>query len=196
MNGKDVKAALNGSLNDFEDRHYLGMSAISKCPRSLYNDLVNGRPQSSLKSARYYHEGYLHEHDIVARLIESGLAVMNCQRELIAPWDERLRFRGHIDGELDGVLLEIKSVNDERFVSVMNDGPFDEHCDQCQMYMRYGGYARAIIVYKCRNDGDLWIEEVARDDQRGLFLEEKARGILVMVDRREPPRCTCGHCRE
>ena len=192
MDGKNLKAVLNGTLDDFEERDYLGMSAISQCPRRLYNNMVNGRQYPSIRTARLFHEGLLHEHDVIMRLLKKGVAVTNLGRELIAPFDGR--FRGHIDGELDGDLLEIKSVNDERFAMVMDDGPFDEHCDQVQLYMRYGGYARAMIVYKCRNDGDIWTEEVARDDQRGAILEEKAKGILAMLDRSEPPRCTCGHC--
>ncbi|MEI6474569.1 MAG: hypothetical protein WCO75_04180, partial [Planctomycetota bacterium] len=61
----------------------------------------------------------------VKRLLEQGIEVTNRQRELIAPWDER--FRGHIDGELDGELIEIKSVNDDRFETVKQDGVFGEH---------------------------------------------------------------------
>ena len=191
MDGKNLKAVLNGTLNDFEERDYLGMSAISQCPRRLYNNMMYGQPRPSLKSARLFHEGYLHEHDVIMRLLKTGVAVTNLGRELIAPFDGR--FRGHIDGEIDGDLLEIKSVNDERFAMVMDDGPFDEHCDQVQLYMRFGGYARAVIVYKCRTDGDIWTEEVARDDQRGAILEKKAKGLLAMLDRSEPPKCTCGH---
>lgn len=207
MDGKSIKGVLNHTLDEWEDRDYLGMSAISKCMRFLYDGLVNGRAVPSLKSQRYCHEGYLHEHDVINRLLEKGVRVVNCGHELIAPFDAR--FKGHIDGEIAadpilvegrlvevaGDLIEIKSVNDERFARAMDDGPFPEHVDQVQCYMRFGGYRHAILIYKSRDTGDIWTEDVALDEQRGALLEEKAGAILAMVDRRERPRCTCGYCR-
>jgi hypothetical protein len=131
---------------------------------------------------------------VIERIREIGVEVTNAQRELMAPFDER--FRGHIDGEIEGDLLEIKSVDDLRFGHVMNLGrPFEEHVDQVQMYMRYGGYERALLVYKCRNTGDVLVKELARDERLGLALEEKAHLILAAVDAGEPPACTCGYCR-
>lgn len=193
MNGKAIKVTLNDTLDDFEDRDYLGMSAIAKCMRFLYDGLVHGRAAPSPKSLRYCHEGYLHEHDVIERLVNAGMKVENRQRELVAPFDGR--FRGHIDAEIEGTLIEIKSVNDDRFAQVMDDGPFGEHLDQVQMYMRYGGYAHAVIVYKSRDTGDIWTEDVTMDDERGVILEEKAKAVLAMVDRGERPACTCGYCR-
>jgi len=193
MNGWNLRLLLNRTLNEHEDRRYLGMSAIGKCARFLYGELVNGREAPSEKSKRYFHEGYLHERDVIERIAEVGVAVEHHNRELIAPFDDR--FRGHIDGEIEGDLLEIKSVDDERFCRVMDSGrPFEEHMDQVQMYMRYGGYVRALLVYKCRNTGDVLVKKIERDERRGSALEQKAMAILAAVDAGEPPACTCGHC--
>jgi hypothetical protein len=192
MDPAELRHALESTFNEFEDRSYLGMSQIAKCPRYLYSQMVNGCEKPGLQSLRYFHEGYVHEADILERACLAGLAVVNQNRELIAPFDER--FRGHIDGEVDGDLVEIKSVNAERFQSILDVGAFFEHMDQCQMYMRYGGYERALIVYKNRDTGVLYVYEMHKSDRHGRRLEEKARGILAAVDDRVPPACTCGRC--
>jgi hypothetical protein len=194
MNGLNLRLALSRTLNEHEDRHYLGMSAIGKCARFLYGEMVHGREVPSEKSKRYFHEGYLHERDVIERLAKVGIEVKNHNRELVAPFDDRLR--GHIDGEIEGDLLEIKSLDDERFYRVMDSGrPFEEHVDQVQMYMRYGGYERALLVYKCRNTGDVLVKGITRDERRGLELEQKAMAILAAVDVGCSPVCTCKRCR-
>ena len=190
----DLRYYLENALDEFEDRHYLGMSAISQCPRKLYREMVNGRSRPDVRSARMFHEGYLHEYDIVQRLVEQGIEVKNRQRELIASWDER--FRGHIDGELDGELIEIKSVNDDRFETVKQDGVFGDHMAQVQMYCRYGGYPSAVLIYKNRSTGELWMANVCYVKELADQLEAKAKAILAAVDSKSVPACTCGRCRQ
>lgn len=192
MDPAQLRHALESTFNEFEDRGYLGMSQIAKCPRYLYNQLVNGCAKPGLQSMRYFHEGYVHEADILERARLAGVAVKNHNRELVAPFDER--FRGHIDGEVDGDLVEIKSVAADRFDSVLEHGAFFEHMDQCQMYMRYGGYERALIVYKNRDTGVLYVYDMHKSEAHGRRLEEKARQVLAAVDEHILPACTCGRC--
>lgn len=193
MHKMELKHALESVFDNDEDRRYLGMSLISKCPLYLYRMMTDGREPPALQSLRYYHEGHLHEADILERLKKAGLLITNMQRTLIAPWDDR--FRGHPDGEVEGDLLEIKSVDCKRFASVVGRGAFFDHMDQCQMYMRYGGYERALIVYKNRDTGEVYVYEMRRSDQFGEKLEWKAREVLAAVDEGKPPACTCGRCR-
>lgn len=192
MHKIELKKALEGVFDEHEDRRYLGMSQISKCPLYLYRMMVDGQERPAPQSLRYFHEGYLHEADILARMEKAGVPVEGVQRELVAPWDDRLR--GHIDCELDGDLVEIKSVDSDRFNSVVDRGAFFDHMDQCQMYMRYGGYEEALIVYKNRETGELYIYAMHRSEEIGERLERKARAVLEAVDAGEPPECTCGRC--
>jgi len=180
-------------LDEWDDsRTYLGMSRIGECPRRLYEDFVDGRERPGIAGLRYCHEGYLHEADIVGRLEKAGIPVANRGRELVAPFDPR--FRGHIDGEIGGDLLEIKSVTPEKLNEVRLNGPLPAHRDQAQIYMRYGRYGQAWIVYKARADGSVWVCSIRRDDRRGAELEDKARAILAAVDAGQPPACECGRC--
>lgn len=185
---------------EFEERDYLGISQIWKCPRELYLDLVNGRERPGIQLARLFHEGYIHEADVLEQLEAAGVEVWNTGREVTAPWDGR--FRGHIDGEVAGEvegerqLLEIKSVTREKFELVMRHGPLKRHLDQARMYLRYGDYERGLIVYKEREGGDIWVCEVWRSEEREIGLEEKARHVLLGVDEGISPGCECGRCRE
>jgi hypothetical protein len=191
-----VKAALVETADDHEERDYLGMSGVGQCPLKLYNDLVHGRSEPSDWANLLFHEGYVHEEDIIARLGQAGHHVAGRQRELVAAFDSRVR--GHIDGEitLDGerVLLEIKSVNPEGFRDVIDGGAFDNHRAQVQAYMRFGGWKRCLVIYKNRENGQLWIVSEGYDAAEGSRIERKLKMILEAVDNRQLPECTCGQC--
>ncbi len=180
-------------VDDWERRDYLGMSQIGSCPRWLYASLVDGnghRPTRRVLLAM--HEGQVHQADILERLERAGVRVTNRGRELVG-FDERLR--GHVLGEVDGDVLLIKTLPDwDALNQVMEHGPRPRDRDQMQLYMRYGGYQRGLIVYKERRGGEVWVCWVTRDEQRGRELEEKAEGILAAVDGGQLPRCTCGRC--
>jgi len=189
----EMRDKLTGVLSDHEERNYLGMSAIGRCPRWLYREMTNGRAMPTHAMLRLFHEGYLHERDLLARLQWAGYVIDLYGLELVAPFDAR--FRGHIDGVLDGTLLEIKSVNDERFTIVQDLGALAEHRAQCQCYMRYGGFADALIIYKQRSFGELYMVMLQRDEGEGKLLEAKARLILNAVDGKGAlPACSCGRC--
>lgn len=191
----EMRDRLTGVLAEHEERNYLGMSSIGNCSRRQYFDMKNGwraMPRPSLK--RLFHEGHLHEQDLLARLQQAGYVVDLYQMELVAPFDAR--FRGHIDGVLDsGTLLEIKSVNDEKFIIVQELGALAEHRAQCQCYMRYGSFADALIIYKQRSYGELYLVMLKLDEGEGRLLEAKAQMILKAVDGKGPlPACSCGRC--
>jgi len=103
------------------------------------------------------------------------------------------RLRGHIDGELDGDLLEIKSVEDDQALDAIRlYGPRTYDLDQVQAYCRWGGYEQALVVYKSRASGRVWVVWVLAAEERGWALEAKARAVLAALDGGEAPGCECG----
>lgn len=194
MNAIELNQKIGSVLDEWEDRPYLGISQIGECPHRLYSDMVNGRETPSQKTRQYCHEGYLHEADVLARLERAGIAVTNRQREVVCPRDAR--FRGHIDGEIEGNLLEIKSVTPAKFEQVRAERvPLHKHMAQIQMYMRYGEYWHTFVVYKNRENGATWVLAVEYDRDQAEQLELKAGTVLAAIDWGEPPACTCGWCR-
>lgn len=195
MDKKVMKELLLDAIGDEWDdggRHF--MSQIGQCPRKVWRDLVDGHQRPSNQGRRYCHEGLVHEQDIIERLEAFGVPVLNQGAELVAGFDERVV--GHIDGEVDGDLLEVKSCTRPAFDNVRWRGAKRRHEEQVQLYLRYGEYERGLIVYKCRDTGEIWVVEVRRDDEVGRMLEERAMAILRAVDRGVAPGCTCGRCKE
>lgn len=177
-----------------EVRAYLGMSQVAKCARVSYDRFLNGEEHSDFLHRMCY-VGYLFEADVLRRMREMRIAVLD-RREVVAGFDDRLR--GHIDGVTPwGDLLEIKSVSTSKFDLICQQGrALHEHFDQVQLYMRYGGWKFAWVVYVCRESFEHKVIRVARSESRGLFLENKARLILAAIDARERPVCECGYCKD
>lgn len=173
-------------------RAYLGMSRLSECPRKIYNEYLYGSTVHE-NTYRMSYAGYEQERCILEMLTGSGVA-RTVKRELVAPFDERLR--GHIDAELvEGDLLEIKSVSMERFQKVSREHrPLLSHAVQVQMYMRYGGYRRAFLVYRNRETYEHLVLEVLPDLTMQRKYEEKASRLLDAIDQRQVPECVCGRC--
>lgn len=196
----DLKARLTHALrqksNLDQHRPYLGMSGIGGCPRRLYFDFLQGRPEPTDQDHWYSWTGYLHEAGII-HLLDGQVKVE--QIEVIAAYDDR--FRGHVDGTLDGDLVEIKSVNWGKYRRIINDGPTQANIDQIQMYLRHGGWSRCHLIYIARDVPHvewcglpLWTYTVHLSTDRAHHLDRKAKAILAAIDKQQPPTCNCNWC--
>lgn len=174
-------------------RNYLGMSKISDCPRRVAIEFLNGSSASEF-TYRMSYAGYEQEHDVLVMLIGSGIAKQTT-REIVSPFDSRLR--GHIDAETtSGDLLEIKSVSTDKFRKVFADGrPLLNHFIQVQLYMLYGHYSKAVIVYRCRETYEHLVYEVPFNPTKANGYELKAKRILDAIDGGLLPTCECGRCK-
>ncbi len=174
-------------------RGYLGISQVARCPREAYRAYVRGVDLSD-QSHRMCYAGYMFERDVLERLREIQFAVLD-RREVVAGFDNRLR--GHIDGTTaSGELLEIKSLANQPFYGVKSRGEaLWRHIDQVQLYMRYGGWRMAWMVYVCRETMEHKVIRVPYDAGKADGLEVKAKRILAAIDEGKQPSCDCGKCR-
>ncbi|MBN2392077.1 MAG: hypothetical protein JXR84_15225 [Anaerolineae bacterium] len=142
-----------------------------------------------------FHEGYLHERDVISRLEAGGVEVTGRGREVV--YDLEPRLRGHIDGIIGEAVLEIKSVTTQKFDLLTWSGgnPFAEHVIQTQLYMRFLDYERGVIIYKDRQFGALWVCEVLPDRAAEDAMIVKAMEVLQAVDTGILPACECGRCK-
>lgn len=170
-----------------EHRDYLGMSQIGHCPRKLYDQLRQGREWTQ-QSHLYCYQGYLHERDILARLAALDAGKLGPPQAFS---DFGGRFQGHSDGSWAGHLLEIKSTIDWE---LPNGRVSQWHYWQVQTYMRYGGFARALMIYVARDTGRLRVLAIPRNEKIGELARLKAGEILEAVDHQQPPDCECGWC--
>jgi len=198
------KNAIENSINVYikensnfdTHRDYLGLSKISGCPAAVYDEFKNGSSASE-QIYRMSYAGYEQERLIFDMLNKLGYARFpnNYCREVVATFDKRLR--GHIDGETyDGNLLEIKSVSNAKFQTIRsNKMALRNHYIQVQLYMLYGGYTEAWIVYRCRDTYEHFVVRIFFDRNQAMAAEYKAKRILEAIDKNERPACECGHCR-
>ena len=86
-----------------------------------------------------------------------------------------------IEGHEEWAVLEIKSANRRRFSNMKKQGIFvaaPEYYDQVQFSMLLSGYRRALIVVICKDDEELYLEEVVADDGIQQMLLQKAEVII------------------
>lgn len=206
MNSKSLKSVLIDSLKQNSGleahRPYLGMSAIGQCPRKLYFEFLQGRPPVTDRDHWYCWTGYLHESALIHLLDSTGLnSLKQEKKEIIAGFDDR--FRGHIDYVLDSDLVEIKSVNYDKFQRMIENGASRPNIEQIQMYLRHGNFSKCHLVYIARdvphNEWQalpIWTFEVLPVPGLADKLDQKAQRILAAIDQRQPPECECGWCQK
>lgn len=196
----DLKSSINEYIqrhsNYDEHRNYLGISKISECPTRVYDEFLEGAPGSE-SIYRMCYAGYEQEKMILEMLSGIGFAriLTNENKEVIAPFDDRLR--GHIDAEdYVGNLLEIKSVNSVKFNKIVQAGrSLPNHYIQVQLYMRYGRWKSAWIVYRCRETYEHHFIYVNYYAKMADEYERKAKRILAAIDQKIRPECECGRCK-
>lgn len=179
-----------------QHRDYLGISKIAECPRKAYQEYMEPILITTPEMHRFCYAGYHQEADVLRLLNAAGFEVLENGKEVVSPLDHRLR--GHIDGyTLDGHLIEVKSLNAEKFRRVQADGRvLYKHFVQVQLYMRYGGWKSCFVIYRCRDTYEHFVVEVPYQPASADKFERKAMALLSSIDRKERPECECGHCKE
>jgi hypothetical protein len=181
-----------------QDRTYLGMSQIGRCPQLLYRWMLDGKGEPSDKAHLNCMSGYQYEHEMLKILCGANLLdesdLFRIGKEIIAKFDSR--FRGHIDAvAVDGSLVEIKTFNADDYNRVTRTNQLSvPYLWQVQAYMRYGLFDETLMVLVCRDPFTFWTMNIKRDDVLGVKIDEKAKMILAAVDTKTPPICTCGRC--
>ena len=127
-----------------ENRGYIGLSAIGDCPRVIYDRHMTGdhvSPEARIKHAWAYNiEGIMTEY-----LMQMGL-----YRRVSEICLHGGLVQGHPDGEINGELLEIKTVEVSNFLPIPPRLP-NRVFYQVQAYMHYLGYKRCHVVYISRD---------------------------------------------
>lgn len=178
-----------------QHRDYVGMSKIGGCSLANYLEFFDGIHLSE-EAHRMCYTGYEQEANILLMLANMGIAqiVPDDRKEVVAPFDPRLR--GHIDAlTCEGDLLEVKSVSNRKFVQVRDTGrSLGKHFVQVQLYMLYGNWNKAFIVYRCRDTYEHLVLKIPFRAILAHQFEQKAKSLLRSIDEKEPPECSCGHC--
>lgn len=177
-----------------EKRDYVSMSHISECPRKVVREYLNGF-QVDAHTHHMCYAGYHHEDDMIKMLTQLGL-ITKTNVEVMAPFDSRLR--GHLDALLEETVIELKSISGRQWDSLKEnaDRAMWKHYVQVQLYMRYGNFPRALVIYRNRETFQHMVIEVPYSEPQAERFEGRARFVLQALDAGIMPECECKHCRE
>ena len=214
----NLKKILSDSLSneEREPREYLGCSLLGHpCDRLLwytYKGTIPPTPQNNtdndvdktLKKFLRFKLGHLLENLLIAEL-KNALFVVNRTQEEIQLLDGKVK--GHIDGIIYlkmafsdiPYLLEIKSMNDQRFKILQKKGVkegFPDYWAQCQLYMkglRIDAFAdqhlnNALFLAINKNTCEIHHETIPYNEKDADGLLIKAYRIFLYES--EPPRFT------
>ncbi len=167
------------TYNDLIDTHiaaeqtargYMGLSQIGTvydCPRKAWYIMHGfiGKPFDG-RLLRLFRTGFNIEDDIVKDLRDAGCDIHSDQLTVTATQEDKC-FNGHIDGILDGRLLEIKSTNQKGF-NFVNKYGYDawKHTYKAQIHI----YAtlleldEIIVCVECKNTTERYWEIIPVDN--------------------------------
>jgi hypothetical protein len=195
MTPKDVRTTIEKWTCEhagMEARGYLGMSQVGGCAIQMYRNALDG-PDTAKGSLIRSYEGEMQVAEMLVRMELMGLA----QRvtEELSALDGRLR--GHPRAELVNsgtpTLVMVKSVNRSNFEDVLDSNrALQKHYEAAQCYLLHGGWSKAVVIYKCRDDGDVWVVEVLPHERAQRRVMDKVLTVLEAIDAGEEPACTCG----
>lgn len=170
-----------------EHRNYIGLSGIADCPQIIYHRYFNETPASNgLKLRTRY--SYEIEANLIDRL--KGLGIYKERKNPITAYGGIVQ--GHIEGEVSGSLLEIKTV------------PLAEHLPngsvprkvywQSQAYMYYGAYPETLCLYFARDSGQFKVFDLWPDHRIMMDIDRKIQNLIIAIQIKKQPDCTCGKC--
>lgn len=185
-------------------------SLIGKCPRQIYNMMVN--PQEGIgwyspEVSMRLKDGERHERWMVIDLQEMGFDIINQQRPIDDhPELKKRNITGHVEFQIqkEKELLpcEIKSMTTHSETSINSAADFDDiwyyrhYPDQAQMYM-YGLNAQSITyIIKNKDNSRPNIFDMPLDMERVRFNLDKADLINSCIKAKKPPprQAWCEEC--
>jgi hypothetical protein len=172
-------------------RPYIGLSGIGDCDRVIYDRYMQGEGASTSARLKFAIANIVHE-ALIARLGEMGLLVEAASE--IVLYDGLVR--GHADGDIDGDLLEVKTVEREEYLPDPHKKLPSRLYWQVQAYMHYVPYAFAQVVYLARDTGALRVYGVPANPRIADRIDEKLDYLVDAVRQERRPACTCCRCVE
>lgn len=138
--GSNIASTVKRRLTEVRGDNHLRMSNIGKGDRQVWYDIKGTHKKEELRGPQYmkFLFGDILEHLLVYLAKESGHAVTNEQQEV-----DIVGIKGHIDCEIDGELVDIKSASTFSFGKFKSGSLLDEGQDAFGYIPQISGYAQA-----------------------------------------------------
>ena len=189
---KDVMRAFMGAGE--RDTRKLRLSQIGKPNRQIFN-AYHGVPGEDIVGATFikFLYGHLVEAMMVSLVRMSGHTVTDQQKEV-----EVGGVKGHIDGRIDGVVMDVKSASGHSFKkfrknTLHEDDPFG-YIGQLKAYAHAEGESTYGWLAMCKQSGQIaWLQYDENDpdapyrDAIDWSVPERIAEIKKLVGEAEPP---------
>lgn len=174
-------------------RRYLGMSGIgSACERALWYGFRGFTPKTLEGRTNMIFEFGDHIEQIQIHWLEqAGYKITNRQDTYS---DHNGYFKGHPDGIIHGItsmptVFDAKSCNKKALESLQKIGMKESkptYYAQAQMMMHYSKTERAIYVFTCKDNCELYAERFYYNQEEAQGLIKKALRIITSDSMPEP----------
>ena len=192
MEAKEIKERIETACVELYKggfRNHLGASVIGNdCKRKIWYDF-RWVEESNFSSRLYriFNRGHLEEIRIVEWLRAAEFEVIEFDEN--GKQFKFSEFKGHFGGSCDGFtiingekcMLEFKTSNASQFKNLSSKGVIKakpEHYNQVQIYMDFFKVEKCIYIAVNKNDDDLYIEIIKKDEKTANNLILKAREII------------------
>ncbi len=181
---------------------YIRGSEIGQCERRIWYAFrwASRTERFDGRILRLFETGHRDEERMVRDLIHAGVTVRTSDG--LKPGQIEVEacsghFRGHLDGEAEGILeapktkhlLECKTHNAKSFAQLQKHGVAvskPDHLAQMQVYMGLRGLTRAFYMAKNKDTDELYAERVHFDAHQ--FQQLMAKAERVLATHTPPPR--------
>ena len=163
-----------------EKRTHLGASSWSSCSLKMWFIFRNAKQRVFNKEKlRTFALGHFIEGLVIDELARDGHKVGSNQAPVVY---KGLKF-GHIDGVIDGDLLEVKSAKEARFKAMKKKLP-DNYYAQVQIYMKL--LIKKLCQYYIlnKNTSELYHTTIALDDK---YATEQVERMYSVITNYSPP---------
>jgi hypothetical protein len=194
---------------DEAPREYIGASSVGNECDAFLELSLRGAPEDPPPPhvQRIFKLGHLIEDLVIADLRKAGLDVS--ERDHMT--GRQFSFRelgGHVRANADGLmffsnetgLLEVKSMNDDRWSDFKERGVFRSHrhyWDQMMLLMALSGIRWTLFIAYNKNDSRYWAEIVTIDAMHASFLEQRIERVFAGEARKisaDPTDWRCAGC--
>lgn len=163
-------------------------SAAGKCARAIAYQVhgYTAEPLSA-RARMVFRMGDLVEQDMIDACLASGVELTNLQEEVELTIDGT-RITGHIDAQLDDIIVDFKSINTMRFKQADKGIIDDSYVAQMHFYMKAKGLTKALVVYYDKNVSAVCEVKVRFDEAIWNQVEQRFKSVIHSTPDELPSR--------
>ena len=188
-------------VGSIEPRNFFRGSEVGHCSNQInFRRRGTEVKERGVSNSRFLEDGHLHQAVLSGELKKAGIKVFGEEAEStekIIHKGTTIKIKAHKDGTVvvdkEKMLLEVKSVKEEKFQEVLKTDDVSSYYDQIQVYMFLYDFENCRLVVVDRNNSLRLEYGIARDKERIKFLILKL--VKVENDLKENKTSSRDHSR-